>query len=324
MKTLVAASVLVFVAIPCGAQYAERSSFEVAIKVVDIDQAPVIGADIGFAWGALRGGLPDSGSVRKIADNRGIAVLRGRTNFGRYAYGARKDGFYATSGIWGSFDSAVDGKWQPWMHQLLVELKPIMNPVTMYAKRVVTDIPAGREWIGFDLQIGDWVPPYGNGSERDLEFLSECAVREFRYDYDGVLTVRFPNRGDGIQLLVYDPGSGSELKLPYQAPSDGYIGEFSWRSGRTPPSSRHGPSPIVDESNPQRAFIYRVRTVLDEEGKVISARYGKIPGPFIFDARGEHRAGFVNFTYYFNPDGTRNLEFDPKRNLFPGEPVLSP
>ena len=49
----------------------------------------------------------------------------------------------------------------------------------------------------------------------------------------------------------------------------------------------------------------------DEDGKIISAKYGNIPLEFDFDP-----FGVLGFTYYFNPDGTRNLEFDPQNNLF--------
>jgi hypothetical protein len=45
--------------------------------------------------------------------------------------------------------------------------------------------------------------------------------------------------------------------------------------------------------------------VTDEKGKIISTCYGKIYGDFL------------KLTYYFNPTpNDRNLEFDPKRNLF--------
>jgi len=53
---------------------------------------------------------------------------------------------------------------------------------------------------------------------------------------------------------------------------------------------------------------------LDKDGKIISANYAKVMGDFRLDAR----HGGVGFTYYFNPTpNDRNLEFDPKQNLFP-------
>ena len=51
-------------------------------------------------------------------------------------------------------------------------------------------------------------------------------------------------------------------------------------------------------------YYFRVRTVLDGNGNVKSALYGKIYGDF------------MQFNYYLNPTpNDRNVEFDPKKNL---------
>jgi hypothetical protein len=47
--------------------------------------------------------------------------------------------------------------------------------------------------------------------------------------------------------------------------------------------------------------------VTNAQGEVVSAFYGKI----------YRDIGRYHFTYCLNPDGTRNVEFDPRRNLFP-------
>jgi hypothetical protein len=60
-------------------------------------------------------------------------------------------------------------------------------------------------------------------------------------------------------------------------------------------------------TNPNRNFYFRVRTKLDENGNVVSARYGKIYGDL------------AQFTYYFNPTlNDQNVEFNPKQNLLSG------
>jgi hypothetical protein len=57
-----------------------------------------------------------------------------------------------------------------------------------------------------------------------------------------------------------------------------------------------------------------VRTVLDKDGKIISACYGKIRQQMLF-ITGVRRER-VDFFYYLNPDPTsRSLEFNGK-NLF--------
>ena len=64
-------------------------------------------------------------------------------------------------------------------------------------------------------------------------------------------------------------------------------------------------------------LMFRVRTVLDNEGNITSARYGKIYGPVEYGEE-ERGGGGVRFIYYLNPTANdRNLEFDPSRNLMP-------
>ncbi len=62
-------------------------------------------------------------------------------------------------------------------------------------------------------------------------------------------------------------------------------------------------------------YLFRVRSVVDEQGKLKEAKYGKLHDDFDF-GYAESNKVLLAFTYYLNPDGTRNLEFDPTRNLF--------
>ena len=56
--------------------------------------------------------------------------------------------------------------------------------------------------------------------------------------------------------------------------------------------------------NPNLNYYFRVRTKVDDGGNIVSAYYGKIYGDF------------MQFSYYLNPTpNSRNVEFDPKRNL---------
>lgn len=43
--------------------------------------------------------------------------------------------------------------------------------------------------------------------------------------------------------------------------------------------------------------------------------YGKILNDFEYGLQ-KAKTVRISFSYYLNPDGTRNMEFDPKRNLF--------
>jgi len=82
-------------------------------------------------------------------------------------------------------------------------------------------------------------------------------------------------------------------------------------SGR--PSAK---KPINSGTREDQNYFFRVRTVLDEKGRIKSALYGKIFGDITSDVINSKTA-FIQFTYCLNPNpNDRNMEFDPKKNLF--------
>ena len=88
------------------------------------------------------------------------------------------------------------------------------------------------------------------------------------------------------------------IRSPYEAPEEGYVAEWNLQRSRRTAENRE-----VTNFQERGAYFIRVRTVLDPQGKVVKAWYGKIYGDF-FD-----------MWHYLNPDGTRNMEYDTKRNL---------
>ncbi len=78
-------------------------------------------------------------------------------------------------------------------------------------------------------------------------------------------------------------------------------------------TSDHPGQTLVFDYDSNRAYFFRVRTVLDEKGRVKSALYGKIYGDF------------NSFYYYLNPTpNDTNIEFDPNQNLLPNQRVTAP
>ena len=123
-------------------------------------------------------------------------------------------------------------------------------------------------------------------------------------DFDYKLTVSVPNAGDGIQeITVPDAEKGSDLRSPHEAPANGYqpqlIRENLHHPGQTGKS----------DYDVNRNYFFRVRTILDANGNVKSALYGKIYGD----------PEQMNLSYYLNPTpNDRNNEFNPKQNLLGG------
>jgi hypothetical protein len=69
-------------------------------------------------------------------------------------------------------------------------------------------------------------------------------------------------------------------------------------------------------SPPDANFFFRVRAKVDEKGGVTQALYGKLIGPVSIFIHGTNNAK-LEFKYYLNPEpNSRNMEYDPKQNLF--------
>jgi hypothetical protein len=121
--------------------------------------------------------------------------------------------------------------------------------------------------------------------------------------WDGWVEMSFPGEGDGIieakSFIGYSP-----MKLPHLAPEDGYLS--AWKR------MVNNYDGIVLPND--TGFFLRTRVKRDQQGRIISANYAK----FIGRMNARASTGQIEFFYYFNPTpNDRNLEFDPKGNLFP-------
>lgn len=243
----------------------------------------------------------------KVVQNtnaQGVASGSVRTFAGSLFYAVRADGFYGVNGEYRFKPGAMKGdsstwstlRWEPWNPTVEVVLKQMGILLPMYAKRIrIIDLPEPAKDIGFDLEVGDWVAPHGKGRMADLIFTGTGEVAKVTYR----LQWTFSNLGDGIQVVPLGQGARSELKSPKEAPAEGYAPSLEINSeGRVSGADgRLGERPAC--------FLFRVRTVLDEKGKVVSAYYGKI------------YPEQLNIVYYLNPEpNSRSLEYDPARNLF--------
>ena len=248
-----------------------------------------------------------------ISDAKGNVTSTGETSDGFVFCGASKEGYYRTSNIRFIFKEKKEGRWQPWNPIVEVVLKRIVKPIPMYAKRVETKIPADATEIGYDLEIGDWIVPYGKGRVSDFIFAVDRTITS-ESDFRATLRLGFSNKGDGVLPQPDAKSLGSELLLPPVAPENGYESKRTWTSGESPNAS--GPDTFVEPPDAV-AYFFRVRTVLDEKGKVKSALYGKIYQDVrLYVGTKAPKAG-LGFTYYLNPTANdRNVEFDPHRNLF--------
>jgi len=285
---------------------------QVTFHVVDDSSNPISG--LGFVEGAFiitSWNHPASvTNVSGITDSKGNVTLSLPSENGQLGFGTK----YGTEGYYGThddyhFENQIGGKWQPWNPTVDVVVKPILNPIAMYAQAVRLTLPAKNTPVGFDLEAGDLVAPYGKGITSDFIFTLNEKVPfvSGNQPYDITNTLSFSNKGDGIQSVIGSPlNQGSTLRLPRFAPEDGYQPTLPQEL------SLVGNKRLNGADNETQNYFFRVRTVLDESGKVKSTLYGKISGPLICGPQ-----GYLQFTYYLNPTANdRNMEFDPKKNLF--------
>lgn len=229
------------------------------------------------------------------------------------------DAYYVDRGQSVKFIDSKGGRWQPWGQCVDIHIKKVKNPIPMLARRFSISwpelqLPAKGVPVGYDLARSDWVAPYGKGEYSDLIFrleVSEAGLNKIDRVplYEATFTVSFSREGDGIQSFFASRLNGSAFRSPRYAPEGGYTNMLVKRSFERERESHY------DNREDQNYFI-RVRTQLDEKGRVASAMYGKVYG----DIECSYK-GILRFDYYLNPTpNDRNMEFDPARNLFTGLP----
>lgn len=301
---------------------------EVRLAVVDDNRVPIVGAKTLIAFTTPVHGA----EVRHegLTDDRGVFSGSGRA-VGSVFVLSEKISYYNARFERLPNDRDLD---------VTVVLPRIINPIPLLARKSTVfmtprdgQLPRpeiSAETIGFDFAKGEMVAPYGDGKIADILFkihnefkgwkysdremeesrrvpvnrnISERELRHLYGKFEAALEVSFPGAQEGFveeksHFLPY-----SRLKMPHRAPEEGY--GPSWRYT----ANTYSPSTARDNVG----FFLRTRVKLDKDGRIVSANFAKVVGDFQLDAR-----GFVTFTYYFNPTpNDRNLEFDPKRNLFP-------
>ncbi|MCX6896222.1 MAG: hypothetical protein NTZ16_12135 [Verrucomicrobia bacterium] len=306
MKTILA--LITIVSLSTGCSLGQPTNLPIkpwtaAVKIIGEDGQPVSNADVSLAYTKPPYSFSDNpkyhGIISGATDSNGVFSATHDDRSGSLGFSVNKQGYYTTRNAYRLRDPEENANDRN--ISITLPLKKIGQPIGMYAKRLNTHVPDLDKPVGFDLMIGDWVAPYGTGINADINFTGHFDKRDGG-ESDFTLTVSFPKPGDGIQeFTVPDAEKGSELRSPHEAPTDGYKSEWVQFDNRKPKT------PTKTNKDATRNYFFRVRTVLDHQGNVVSTHYGKIYGDF------------MRFDYYLNPtSNSRNIEFDSKKNLLIG------
>jgi hypothetical protein len=269
---------------------------EITLDVVVTDEqgTPVKGVEVGGYFSGPFASAPDKAKT----DVDGRVVLRGKATL-QVSLASGGDG---TPWYLSSLDiipEGIDADKQGWniKREGTLILRKKRNPTPLAVRRIELVPPSLEKPYAYDLEIGDYVQPYGKGKTPDLVFRSVLLRNDGPMDLDYRLDVSFSNLGDGI--ISTEQNLWCTLRSPhYLAPNAQY--KNKWIYTRTVKPGGGGKT----SANPNRCFYLRVRTKLDTAGKIMSANYAKIYGDF------------SKFVYFYNPTpNDRNLEFDPDKNL---------
>lgn len=338
MKIFILSVVLGIMAQFSYCQEIPKKTYKLSTEVVTENLDPVQGAVVQSSRDELIPGsvVPHSKPVRVDAftDENGIAVMTLISVQTPSGVAIKKDGFYPSSAMadW-EYPAGFNG---PWSAKIKAIIKPIRNPIPMYARSNMGQmsgyvrIPELNKDYGYDLMIGQALPPFGKGMFADFYFRVEGIYAD-RKSNDLKLTIRFLNQNDGVvefstpqRMGMREPQMyGSHLISEYLAPEAGYFAETT-RICKTTDEGKVRNTNVDQTKN----FYFRTRTKTLPDGRIISANYGKIYGDFDFSSGNIDKGFFANFgivVSYFNPTpNDRNVEFDTKRNLLTDGNVQRP
>jgi hypothetical protein len=279
------------------------------IKAVDENRTPVEGVNVSLSFMEPLSRQPMI--VEGLTDAEGLFVGEGGSD-SSVGSTIHKAGYYSAVFPFVPFRDVMEGKWQPWGATYTTILRRIENPIPMYVRRFRRlEIPIVDQPCGFDLEVSDWVTPWGKGKVADLVV---TLARRYvdRNNFEVNVALSFSNPLDGIQEAnLPEQFRGSEFVWPRQAPETGFRPGHSERFGSKSGSGYYG---ITSEEN---AYYFRVRTQ-ERNKQIVSAHYGKIKGGIRLEGR-ETETCTLAFTYYLNPISLdRNMEWDTTQNLLTG------
>lgn len=291
------------------AQQNELPKARLTVRVLDDAGTPVVNAQVkihfrdkGYELPAMAVGETDVAGEFTAEGYSAIALEAE----------VQKDGYYPSGTPTVTFKTITNGMWYPWNPTVQATMRKIENPIPMYAKVLHSNIPEVGKSCGYDLQVGDWVMPYGKGKTSDIIFAWTNHPSP-KLDYDGTAILTFSHPLDGIQEADLHQYTNT-FRWPRQSPEMGY--QRSLTACNSWPKGGNGKS--VMTFNPDglsEAYFFRVRTV-EQDGKIVSALYGKIIGGVEIYPKSNGTC-MLRVRYYLNPTPLdRNMEFDLKRNLF--------
>lgn len=259
--------------------HAQGAKAKECFLVIDIEGRPVEDAEVRCTFW-MGGGASGWQSIRGCTDANGLCSIEGVSK-ANVEYLVAKDGYYRSHGKVDymetrSVPAVIDGKWQPYGETRTVVLKRIVDPhmVKVFGEKSYRHhIPVWEKWIGYDLEVNEWVPPYGAGKFSDVLLRFKADVRQRNRYFTYVIDVSFTNNPcAGAYLMKKD--ADSDLKSVHYANTNGvFDAKLTFSS-----ESKPGVPVRLNYLDSNSYLVFRTRTQVDDKGNLLRAHYGKIYG----------------------------------------------
>ena len=281
-----------------AATFGAKASIEV--RVVDEEGDVVSNAVVKVYFGMS---VREGKEVKGKTDANGLFSAQGKTT-GEIYIDVEHTGYYNSTRHLKFFDETTsdvkNGKWQPYGRREQLILRHIGNPVPLLRYGGAIAVPKTNSWFGFDMEMKDFVRPYGKGKEADFEVLMQWDGKPPADSLFDSLTVRFPGKGSGVyHAQRYDE---SDFKWVHRAAENGYD-----------PSELHFSKQRMNgvyEKNifdKQRPLVCRSRCRYDTEGNLVSANYSLLTN--LGGGASWEKKALFSCSYFFNLTANdRNLE----------------
>lgn len=308
---------MVIIATSLFAGFCHADMVSLGVSVSDEEGHPVTNAVvhvrtlkfIGLGAGSNPSHFAEHG---KCTDKTGKTLVSFSCPSADFQYWVSAPGFYSTERTSGHFkmvQSQVDFSLRllEKRKELSVVLRKKVCPARMvgYGAYSNVRVPCRGLAVGFDMEKGDFIMPYGKGIVAD--FYVEQAWSNVLGIATGKASLLFKGRGNGAYVDLCR--EGSSFKSTYRAETNAtFTMRFEYSFGRNENIAKPDGNYLVDQDN---YLVLRTRCVVDEAGKVRKCNYSKIYGPVSIEG---DRLCFKS--YAFNPNNNDvNLEFDTSANI---------
>jgi cell division protein FtsL len=328
MKNIVKLCIVCILIKSTSCQEIKSREYSINVKISDLESNTISNAKITGSDEIMRSFEPvpksEFVSVFTHSDNKGCACLKLK-RFTVIPSGLliEKNGYYTTKKTldWSTGRLTANGN----EIDSNVIMKRIKNPIPMKVTSFLSkeiSIPECDVQYLYDLELNDFLPPYGKGEVGDIFIV----LKKYNINNDVEtleVTIKAKDHGCGFSnFFVDDRESGSQLWSNYEAPVNGYSAEFKLRIDSRNPEN-------FMNQDPTKNLYFRVRPKISPITKETLWNYGKIYGPISFWAMKKnwsHGAAIIKLdSIYFNPNaGDRNVEFDPSKNLIKNMKLCRP